>query len=1273
MRKITLAMLGATFLMLHTALAQNFQWPEYSPTVSYNFNDVYPEFPEPTEILDDCPEVVGEIADGWFVFRWGPDRNPTITDEAIHNMLDRMNEDFAYFRDVMGWPPDKRAREGYKSAIYLYGSGLCTDNASNTDGGGWQSAIWHNGESWPMVLASYIPVRSFDPQYYDEFQTGAMVHEGIHSVLADMPAVKQSAWFHEGGNVWLQQTADARRAGSFNSMGNLNASDLIAPFMPIECYSGWLVDGSFGGPSAEGVNRFEGGQQICTWRNLLGGHQYSSMFPTFLAQILGDAAMPWIWVNCPDRVLEGLAGGIGEEQMRRVITEYRAKMSIVDAAEWTTACLRLLNNNFGRNIQAEWEPSWMQPPVWRATPYVATTRNGDQLIPEQRTLPGWSGANFIPLTVTGSTVTIDFQPIGRNMTCQIAYRSTSGEPIYSEYVSSGNCTIQLDEPPADNVVIAVVTNTDYIYEGEQTRTAKFDYRINLVEGVSGAADVYTRWYNSANLKDLTTHVLNVDVQGTGSVTPEVKGYLTGDVAKITAIPEDGAVFIGWSGDASGTENPLYITMDSDKEVTAMFSTIPDYNLSTSVIGSGKVSPGTGTFRQGTNVTLTATANAGYTFSHWSGDASGTDNPLGITMDANKSVVANFTAIPETVLTYNLTMPPRSDYTSSQVQLDANAIANALGLTTQQVSSQATYFAINPDGAANYNSTAYDPGHWFGQNGQTVAYGNSAYIYSELNLNSFVANIGQFPDRNDDGDFYTLKQALLYDDGDPVQVTLVFNVSIGQAQQDTDNDGTPDSQDACPNDPNKAVSAGICGCGNSDVDVDNDGICDTEDNDLDNDGVVTGEDCDDNDPNVGVATIWYADTDNDGVGDASSTITACTQPQGYVAGSGDECPDDGAKTEPGLCGCGVADNTCVGDETFTFTVNMDPMSDYTSTLVQLDGDAVASTFNMTEQELIDAFGTTVTYAALEPNGTLNPNSTAIAPGHWYDQNGNTVGYGDDAHVYAELDINTMTVNIGQFPDRAAGGDSYTIRQALIYDGTVQATLVYIVNINEQTEPDTDNDGTPDSEDDCPNDPNKIVPGECGCGEPEGDCTVTGDECNDTPAFDISTAYSTPYTTVLYDGKLYQNKWYAYGAVPSAGDPWQLIGFCTATPLDCSGQSTWNSAVVYSTAGTEVVYEGDLYVNQWYTQGQTPGEEEVWRYLGPCTAGSAKYALTTSSVAFYPNPTEGQLYLSQEVDWILFNTVGEQIAEGSGDYINLTDQKAGLYMIEVEGQFYKVIKR
>lgn len=44
---------------------------------------------------------------------------------------------------------------------------------------------------------------------------------------------------------------------------------------------------------------------------------------------------------------------------------------------------------------------------------------------------------------------------------------------------------------------------------------------------------------------------------------------------------------------------------------------------------------------GTTVSLTANANPSYSFVDWNGDASGSDNPLDVTMDADKQITANF--------------------------------------------------------------------------------------------------------------------------------------------------------------------------------------------------------------------------------------------------------------------------------------------------------------------------------------------------------------------------------------------------------------------------------------------------------------------------------------------------------------------------------------------------------------------------------------------------------------------------------------------------------
>jgi len=98
---------------------------------------------------------------------------------------------------------------------------------------------------------------------------------------------------------------------------------------------------------------------------------------------------------------------------------------------------------------------------------------------------------------------------------------------------------------------------------------------------------------------------------------------------------------------------------------------------------------------------------------------------------------------------------------------------------------------------------------------------------------------------------------------------------GVPDTDSDGDGSPNCVDGCPNDADKH-NPGVCGCGESDVDSDGDGI----------------PDCNDQCPNE-------EDVDSDGDG-----LMNCNE----------LCPFDAAKTEPGVCGCGVAEIDGDGDGT-----------------------------------------------------------------------------------------------------------------------------------------------------------------------------------------------------------------------------------------------------------------------------------------------------------------------------------------------------------------------
>ena len=529
----------------------SYQWPKYSPTLYYDYRSEYPALDPPTKMLPENNNVQGYMADGWWAVAWGPKTNPHVTEVAKQGLLAKMNEDFAFFRDEMGWPPDKRARNGYYSTVYVYGSGLNSDNANMYERGGWQGATWWNGSSWPMVNISYYPIACFDPAFTNDndnpnyngwtvtdqtFQQNACVHEGIHAIFADLEGCKNSAWYQEAGNTWLQGEAELVKSGKTpTSMGYLSAGNMIAPFMPIECYSGWLLDDSFGGPSAEGVNMYGSSGQICTWRNMLGGVQYGELFPHFVSEILGRGSIPWIWRYCKNRVLDGMADTLGDNQMRHLIMEYRARQAMIDVGQWSTACRKLLDDNWLLKVQQEWSPYWKQVKVWEATPYANMYKcdEVDSLgwwYPEWRTTPGWSGANQIPLHVNGEAgniISMHFKPLGDNMVCMLCYRTKRGRIYYSQPVNGeGDVIMKLKEEPANNVVIAVVCNTDYIYKGEETRKKHFDYRLKMGENMYQPAKAQLKWYDyRATIRDKEF------VDGIEDVTVVVPS------AKFTIIPE----------------------------------------------------------------------------------------------------------------------------------------------------------------------------------------------------------------------------------------------------------------------------------------------------------------------------------------------------------------------------------------------------------------------------------------------------------------------------------------------------------------------------------------------------------------------------------------------------------------------------------------------------------------------------------------------------------------------------------------------------------------
>ncbi len=193
----------------------------------------------------------------------------------------------------------------------------------------------------------------------------------------------------------------------------------------------------------------------------------------------------------------------------------------------------------------------------------------------------------------------------------------------------------------------------------------------LVITVNGNKNIF------ANFAAAPPRTLTIVANGNGTVTPNPPGptYLHGQSVTLTAVAGTGASFVGWSGAATGTTNPVTIVMDADKSVTATFAT-NEFTLTVAPnpAGSGSItlSPNKPAYYNGEVVTLTPVPNTGFMFVGWSGDLLGSANPGQLTMTKNSVVTANF--IPSDTFTVNITLdgsgsvqrnPSQTEYTYGQ--------------------------------------------------------------------------------------------------------------------------------------------------------------------------------------------------------------------------------------------------------------------------------------------------------------------------------------------------------------------------------------------------------------------------------------------------------------------------------------------------------------------------------------------------------------------------------------------------------------------------------
>jgi len=221
-----------------------------------------------------------------------------------------------------------------------------------------------------------------------------------------------------------------------------------------------------------------------------------------------------------------------------------------------------------------------------------------------------------------------------------------------------------------------------------------------------------------------THLITATVGAGGAITPTGQVAVTDATNQVfTLTPNVGYSLATLTIDGqtvAASSTYTFANLTTDHQINATFEVIPPVPATPTVTLTTQAAPAnTGTitrsltqttYPQDSQLTLTATPQTGYRFTGWSGDATGSANPLTLALGTNKAITANFQIIsytitasagsggsvtPTGVATVNyganqsFTLTPNANYQISQVLIDGTSVAIATTYAFQNVTANHT--------------------------------------------------------------------------------------------------------------------------------------------------------------------------------------------------------------------------------------------------------------------------------------------------------------------------------------------------------------------------------------------------------------------------------------------------------------------------------------------------------------------------------------------------------------------------------------------------------
>ena len=324
--------------------------------------------------------------------------------------------------------------------------------------------------------------------------------------------------------------------------------------------------------------------------------------------------------------------------------------------------------------------------------YLAWILYGDPCLTLRNAVPTDMGVTHAPsMTTTATSFTVN----ATNGNGALATLTRNNEIMGSATITNGTCNITFAAPGSTGTATLTVFGYNKI---------TYIATINITGG--------TPQYNIT---------VSADPAHGGTVTGGGT-YQQGQQCTVSATANPGYIFNSWSENNNVVStNPNYtFTVNSNRNLVANFTEEPTQQYTIAVSANptqgGTVSGG-GTYPQGQQCTVSASANTGYSFTNWTenGNVVSTRARYSFAVTSDRNLVANFTALPQ-------------NYTIS-VSADPVAGGTVTGGGTYQ-SGQSCTLTATP-------ATGYDFVTWT-KNGQQVST-NASYTFTVTESAAYVAH------------------------------------------------------------------------------------------------------------------------------------------------------------------------------------------------------------------------------------------------------------------------------------------------------------------------------------------------------------------------------------------------------------------------------------------------------------------------------------------------------------------------------------------------------